>query len=72
MLTPGVGNVNRKVSGVAITCPDKRRRILVHILNEGNAACLHLHLELKFSHLDGSLLKYVYLCWTEFLCPANK
>ena len=28
--------VNRKVSGVAITCPNKRRRILVHILNEGN------------------------------------
>ena len=28
--------VNRKVSGVAITYPDKRRRILLHILNEGN------------------------------------
>ena len=28
--------VNRKVSGVAITCPDKRRRILVHILKEEN------------------------------------
>ena len=28
--------VNRKVSGVVITCPDKRRRILVHILNEDN------------------------------------
>ena len=34
MPTPGVAYVNRKVSGVAITCPDKRRRILVHILNK--------------------------------------
>ena len=28
--------VNRKVSGVTTTCPDKRHRILVHILDEGN------------------------------------
>ena len=28
--------VNRKVSGVATIRPDKRHRILVHILDEGN------------------------------------